>query len=148
MRTTYGFIAYLQIAFRAFDQHSITSVFDYILWCRSLSTLHMIRTGEVVCPKCGGALKYYDTVARGIRGEYGIKTYISVRRLRCGSCMSVHRELPEIVEPYVRYESRIIFGLMLGTLKKTAVEFVDYPSRCTFKRWFARFTSTIMQKLS
>ena len=105
----------------------------------------MVHVGEVVCPNCGCALKYYDTVARGIRKEYGISTYISVRRLRCTGCNRVHRELPDTVIPYKRYERRVIFGLVLGTLQKTTIEFMDYPAMITLIRWLAIFTRAIVK---
>lgn len=105
----------------------------------------MIRMNEVECPVCGGKLRYYDTVARGIREEYGIKTYISVRRLKCMDCKVVHREIPENVEPYKRYSSRLIFGILLGELKRSQIEYMDYPASVTIKRWFAIYTSSIVK---
>ncbi len=36
----------------------------------------MINQHETTCPICGGKLKYYDTVKRMVKGEYGKKKYI------------------------------------------------------------------------
>lgn len=106
----------------------------------------MIRTGETLCPYCGGNLRFYDTVSRGVKVEYGFKTYISVRRLRCIECNGVHRELPVTMEPFKRYEKRIIFGLLSGEYLRTSIEYMDFPVKVTIKRWHAFYTTPYMQR--
>lgn len=71
----------------------------------------MIINSQSTCPKCGGQLKYYDHVQRLIRTKYGNKKWVSIRRLRCCNCHSVHRELPDFIFPYKQYEADIIVGV-------------------------------------
>lgn len=54
----------------------------------------MVYEGEVCCPVCGGILKPYDHVMRGIRMEAGTKEHMYIRRLKCRQCGRIHRELP------------------------------------------------------
>lgn len=106
----------------------------------------MVRTGATRCPYCGGDLRFYDTVSRGVKAEYGFKTYISVRRLKCMKCRRVHREIPLSVEPYKRYEKRIIFGLVFGKLSVAQIEYMDFPVKVTIKRWFAFYTTSFIER--
>ncbi len=51
----------------------------------------MISNNESTCPKCGGDLKYYDSVKRIVRTKYGRKTQVNIRRFRCKKCGSMHQ---------------------------------------------------------
>lgn len=95
----------------------------------------MIRTGETICPKCGGELKYYDRVKRKVRLRYGQKHELYLRRYRCQECRALHRELKDFLVPYKRYEREIIFGVMEGLITCETLGFEDYPCELTMKLW-------------
>ena len=93
----------------------------------------MISNNESNCPKCGGQLKYYDSVKRLIRTKYGRKKKVVIRRLRCAKCRSIHRELPEFIFPYKQYEADIIIGVIEGLITCETLGFED-PLALTFHR--------------
>lgn len=95
----------------------------------------MISNNESICPKCGGQLKYYDSVKRIVRTKYGIKSKIDIKRFRCCKCDSVHRELPDCIVPYKQYEADIIFGVVEGLITCETLGFEDYPCEMTMTRW-------------
>lgn len=74
----------------------------------------MISDSKSTCPKCGGQLKYYDTVKRIVRTKYGVKNKVDIRRFRCQKCSAMHRELPDFIFPYKQYEAEIIIGVLEG----------------------------------
>ena len=47
----------------------------------------MVTTEQSVCPKCGGALKYYDSVPRIVRTKEvpGVRAPVSMRPVRSRS---------------------------------------------------------------
>ena len=95
----------------------------------------MISDKELICPKCGGLLKYYDNVNRLVRLKYGKRKKVIIRRLRCCQCRAIHRELPEFIFPYKQYEADIIIGVLEGLITCETLGFEDYPCEMTMKRW-------------
>lgn len=95
----------------------------------------MIRSSSTECPKCGGKLKYVGPVKRMIRTKGGHTYWIRIRRMMCVDCGTVHRELPDFLLPYKHYERRIIQGVQNGTITPYDIEYEDYPSEMTMKRW-------------
>lgn len=95
----------------------------------------MINNNESCCPKCGGQLKYYDSVKRLVRTKYGHKKRVNVRRFRCQKCNSLHRELPGSIFPYKQYEAEIIIGVLEGFITCETLGFEDYPCEMTILRW-------------
>jgi uncharacterized Zn finger protein len=95
----------------------------------------MIHKNELVCPKCGGKLKYYDAVKRIIRTKNRITRHIKLRRFQCGSCGALHRELPNFLFPYKQYEVEVIRGVIDGYITPDTLGYEDYPSEITMKRW-------------
>lgn len=87
------------------------------------------------CPKCGGALKYYDKVRRIIRMNGGVKHWINVKRFRCSKCCKTYRKLPEYIFPYKHYDARIIKAVLTGSITSDTLGFEDYPCEMTIKRW-------------
>lgn len=87
------------------------------------------------CPKCGGALKYYDNVRRIIRTKGGVKCWTRVKRYKCEFCNGIHRLLPDYIFPYKHYEADIILGVVNGLITSDTLEFEDYPCEMTIKRW-------------
>lgn len=95
----------------------------------------MVDSNTSKCPGCGGRLKYYDSVPRIVRMKCGHKRWIKIRRLRCGECKGVHRELPDFIFPYKHYDGEIIQGVQEGFITISTLGFEDYPSEMTMKRW-------------
>lgn len=98
----------------------------------------MVRYGEVSCPKCGGQLKYYDSVQRTVLTKYRKKNRTYIRRFQCCSCKCIHREIPDYICPYHQYESEIIFGALEGLITSETLGFEDYPCEATIKKWFSQ----------
>jgi len=104
----------------------------------------MVSMDETVCPKCGGRLRYFDTVKRIVRTK-GRKTWwIPLRRLRCAVCGSVHRELPALIFPYKQYEAEVIMGVLEVILTSETLGFEDYPCEMTMSRWRAQETQLLL----
>lgn len=95
----------------------------------------MVTSNTSKCPICGGLLKYYDSVKRIVRAKQGVKRWIKIRRLRCGECKGMHRELPEFIFPYKHYDGEIIRGVLEGFITIETIGFEDYPSEMTMMRW-------------
>lgn len=95
----------------------------------------MISNSNSSCPKCGGQLKYYDTVKRMVRTKYGLKNKVYIRRFRCQECNSIHREIPEFILPFKQYEADIVFGVIEGYITNEIIGFEDYPCEVTMIRW-------------
>jgi uncharacterized Zn finger protein len=99
----------------------------------------MIINNELICPNCGGELKYYDTVKRIIKGRRGKISWIRVRRFVCANCGKSHRELPNCLTPYKHYEIDIIRGVVNGTITFFDLDYEDYPCEATMVRWKLEF---------
>lgn len=98
----------------------------------------MIRSGERMCPKCGGELRYFDTVDRLIKVENGKRKHISLDRYRCKQCRSVHRELPNDILPFKQYKASVVSGFTSGELSNDILEYEDYPCAGTVRTWKAQ----------
>ena len=97
----------------------------------------MVHNNQNNCPKCSGALKYYDNVKRIVRTKGGRVRWIKLRRLRCSRCGSMHRELPDCIFPYKQYDTEIIRGVLEGFITCETLGYEDYPSEVTMLRWKA-----------
>ena len=89
----------------------------------------------IFCSKCGAKAKYYDTVKRIVRAEYGKAYTAYVQRYICTKCKFIHRILPDFLMPYKQYEKRIVNGFIFGTLTSDMLEYEDYPCTSTIKNW-------------
>lgn len=103
----------------------------------------MISNNESICPKCGGQLKYYDSVKRLVRTKYGRKKKVIVPRFRCTQCHSIHRKLPDFIFPYKQYEADIIIGVIEGLITCETIGFEDYPCEMTMIRWRLQSTEVV-----
>lgn len=98
----------------------------------------MITENASNCPKCGGHLRFFDTVKRIVRTKARVTKWIMIRRLRCSICGSLHRELPEALFPYKQYEAEVIVGVLEGLITCETLGFEDYPCEATTGRWIAQ----------
>ena len=90
---------------------------------------------DKTCVKCGGKLKYYDSVPRIVRTKGRKTVWIRVHRLKCLRCGKLHRELPDFLVPYRQYEIEIIKGVVEGFITCETYGFEDYPCEMTMRRW-------------
>ncbi|MDR2505961.1 MAG: DUF6431 domain-containing protein, partial [Oscillospiraceae bacterium] len=95
----------------------------------------MVRVGELACPSCGGALKYYDKISRIQRTKAGVTNWVQMNRIRCTGCGMVHREISEDISPYKHYEVEVILGVIEGLISFETLGYEDYPCEMTMKRW-------------
>ena len=95
----------------------------------------MIRSGNDKCPFCGEALTYYDTVRRIVLTKRRVRRRVYIRRFRCLSCNTYHRELPPFIFLHKWYESEIIQGVIEGLITSNILGFEDYPCEDTMKLW-------------
>ena len=98
----------------------------------------MIRNNELTCPKCGGALKYYDKVKRIVRTKGRTSKRVKIRRLKCVKCGAIHRELPDYILPYKQYEVEVIRGVLEGFITCETLGYEDYPCETTMIRWMSQ----------
>lgn len=105
----------------------------------------MVSVDVSVCPRCGGALKYYGTVPRIVRTKNRATSRVKIRRLRCERCGAFHREIPEFIFPFKQYESDVIIGVVEGLITCETLGFEDYPCEMTMIRWRANYTSSVMK---
>lgn len=95
----------------------------------------MVRKGETKCPGCGNQLIFYDRVKRIVRTKSGMANRTYLRRFRCQSCGTYHRELPEFIFPNKQYEAEIIIGVIEKLITCDTLGFEDYPCEATMIRW-------------
>ena len=90
---------------------------------------------EIICPNCGGDLKYYDKVRRISLTKFRESRHIQIRRFRCVSCGAMHREITDDIFPYKHYEAEIIRGVLEGFITADTLGFEDFPCETTMLRW-------------
>ena len=164
MRTSSSLITRLQFTFRAFYEHAYHLPIDFLLVIiyhnvgivnsyTKLFLLHsekrcdMISNNESICPKCGGELKYYDSVNRLVRTKYSRKHKLKIRRFRCYKCKTMHRELPDFIFPHKQYEADIIIGVWEGLITCETLGFEDYPCEMTMLRWMKQKAQMYVRKI-
>ena len=59
----------------------------------------MVMNECSACPRCGGRLKYYDSVPRLVRTKGRQTSRVPMRRLRCSGCGAIHRGTGRSVLP-------------------------------------------------
>lgn len=91
-----------------------------------------------LCPNCGDHLIYHCRVLRGLTDTDGKKSIYSIRVLKCDnkSCPTkYHRELPDIIIPYKRYDSDSIEEAI--TMRNTDITVAaDQSTICRWRKWF------------
>jgi hypothetical protein len=93
-----------------------------------------------LCPICCELLVYHSRVRRLLKDASGKETTYNVRVLKCENeaCpQTYHRELPDIIIPYRRYDTETI---------ETAIDncdsdLLEAPDMLTIKRWQEWFKS-------
>ena len=98
----------------------------------------MVMQDQSTCPKCGGGLKYYDSVPRLGRTKGRGTVRVPMRRFRCAKWGAVHRELSGLLFPYKQYEAEIILGVLDGIITCETLGFEDFPCEMTMLRWLSQ----------
>jgi hypothetical protein len=83
-----------------------------------------------ICPCCNGALECVGSRTRICLNEASDKRKLIIRRLRCGKCVRIHHELPDMLIPYKRYDSRSIEAVIDGKAELTVA-----ADESTIRRW-------------
>lgn len=104
----------------------------------------MVSADKTICPKCGGQLKYFDSVKRVLRTKARRTEWIEIRRLRCIECGALHRELPEELYPYKQYEAEVIRGVLEGLITCETLGYEDYPCEMTMIRWASQESQLLL----
>lgn len=114
-------------------------IMDYSLECKANSSSLYVKSKEIVpCPCCDGRLNVCGSRKRGLLQADGSCTTLIIRVLQCVDCKRTHRELPDIVIPYKRYESDVFETILADTEHRDKL--VDYPceqrTAIRIKLWF------------
>lgn len=118
-------------------------------WCDSRKQHFLLRSEEISlkkecgemedetkkCPYCGGLSKFHHYVGRTVRSEYGKKERIRIKELKCKSCGKMFRDLPSYLKPNKQFRGDIIDGFISNELSIEDLEYEDFPSEQTIKRW-------------
>jgi len=108
---------------------------------------YIISLAPSNCPLCSGVVYHRDYRERDVKRLNGEVWHFSLRRLLCDICMKLHTELPDIIQPYKRYDSETIQSVLDGSEK--AEDCVADNS--TIRRWkadFAKAEADIEQRLA
>jgi len=107
----------------------------------------VIAKESAICPLCGDELSYRDSVFRMLQSFLGEIRCFLIRRLCCQNqkCKKLHRELPDIIQPYRHYESEAIQSVLDGNEAGCAA---DNSTICRWKTEFAKAESDISQRLA
>ncbi len=95
-----------------------------------------VRSGEQnPCPVCDGLLKVIGSRRRGYMDGLGDRKVLMIRRLRCSLCKKIHHELPDLLVPYKRHESKSIEAVVSG--ESTLTVAADESTIRRWKQWFS-----------
>ena len=108
--------------------------------------MFLIKSEEkhALCPKCGEQLEYHSTIKRNLKEITGEKNTYGIRVLKCvnEACPTTyHRELPDIMIAYKRYDAASIEE----TLTNSHYEITVGADESTIWRWRKWFTMNAVQ---
>lgn len=105
-------------------------------WLRTPKQVFFVRSGEQnPCPFCDGLLKVIGSRHRGYIDGLGDRKVLMIRRLRCLPCDKIHHELPDLLVPYKRHESKSIEAAVSGDATLTVA--ADESTIIRWKQWFS-----------
>lgn len=110
---------------------------EYILFEKPGAKGVFVRSAEQnQCPCCSGGLKVIGSRRRKFVNSAEDTVILVIRRLRCTDCRRVHHELPDILVPYKRYDSRSIEAGLSGDR-----DLCVGADESTIRRWRGWFRS-------
>ena len=86
------------------------------------------------CPCCNGTLKSIGSRIRKCKDSLGNTIDLRIRRLRCKACDKIHHELPDLIIPYKRYDSKCIESVVMDD--KASPVPADNSTLLRWKAWF------------
>jgi len=92
-----------------------------------------------ICPNCGGELKYHSTVTRPLNEITEEKKTYGIRVLKCTNkaCpKKYHRELPDIMIPYKRYDAASIEEAITNRNRYKVTIRADESTIWRWRNWF------------
>jgi len=102
-----------------------------------------------LCPNCSGYLEYHSWVTRLLKDSTSSKSNYNIRVLKCGNAAcptKYHRELPDIIVPYKRYDTQSIEeAIELDNTDITVA--ADHSTIYRWRKWFAESMINIMMAL-
>lgn len=104
-----------------------------------------VMSNDVVppCPLCQNPLHYRGQKKRVMKQEGGKKQWLVIRRFKCCSCHSLHKELPDCLVPYKHYQADIISGVLDGIVTPDDLDCEDYPCLDTMLLWIRWFNQNL-----
>jgi hypothetical protein len=105
--------------------------------------------GIALCPNCGELLEYHSWVTRLLKDKAGKRSKYLIRVLKCinTACPTkYHRELPDIIIPYKRYDTESIEEA-IDTDNQNATVAADESTIHRWRRWFKENIVNIMMSL-
>ncbi|WP_092472327.1 DUF6431 domain-containing protein [Desulfotruncus arcticus] len=101
--------------------------------------MFFVRSGEQnPCPCCGGTLKVIGSRRRSYIKDTGNINILVIRRLQCYNCGRIHHELPDILVPYKRYESKSIESVITSESLLTVM--ADESTIWRWRTWFSNLS--------
>jgi hypothetical protein len=94
---------------------------------------------SALCPNCGDPLKYHSWTNRSLKDITGTKSIFKIRVLKClnPACPTTyHRELPDIITPYRRYDTESIEKAIETDNSRITVA-ADQSTIYRWRKWFA-----------
>ncbi len=104
---------------------------------KTTNPVFFVRSKEQsFCPCCNGALKSIGSRIRKCTNNAGNTIKLRIRRLRCKNCHKIHHELPDLLIPYKRYDSKCIESVVADD--KTLSVPADDSTLSRWKVWFMK----------
>jgi hypothetical protein len=100
-----------------------------------------------ICPNCGRSLVYHSRVVRSLKDITGTEKLYSIRVLRCidKACPTTyHRELPDTIIPYKRYDAESVEDAIE---REGITVAADESTIYRWRKWFAMHAMYMMMAL-
>ncbi len=104
---------------------------------KTLNPEFFVRSKEQsFCPCCNSCLKSIGSRVRKVKNSFGDTIKLRIKRLRCRACNKIHHELPDLIVPYKRYDSKCIESVVMDD-KASSVP-ADDSTLLRWKAWFKK----------
>lgn len=118
---------------------------------RRTNSIFFVESEEefTLCPCCGELLRYFCRVKRKLKDNDATERIYSIRVLKCDNdaCPTTyHRELPNIIIPYKRYDAATIEEV-ISEDKYSVTAAVDESTVWRWKKWFKQNAVHIIMAL-
>jgi hypothetical protein len=102
-----------------------------------------------ICPSCGEILSFHSRIIRNLRDKSGEKKRYKIKVLKCSNpnCpKTYHRELPDFIIPYRRFEAEAIEESISQNNTDITVA-ADQSTIYRWRQWFKRSAIYIIMAL-